>query len=229
MDLTKSQKKFLKKNIKNLSFSEISSKLGKSEQEIKDYLQDHWRQEKFERFFSAPKETVEGEKPVLSGFSFKEVFRRNWKIFAFLGFLVVAVYWNSLGNDFLSDDIPIIRDNPEIRQLDIQKNLGLWLLYFRAFTVTLTYKFFGLNPVFYRLPSVVLHLGSTWLIFILLGLFFETPLPFFVAGIFAVHPILTEAITWISGAPYSNSTFFLLLSLLLYLTSNKKFSLKNII
>jgi len=51
------------------------------------------------------------------------------------------------------------------------------------------------------------------------------------ASIFAVHPILIEAVGWISGAPYSQYAFFFLLSFLFYLFSknNQKYLYYSIV
>ena len=40
--------------------------------------------------------------------------------------------------------------------------------------------------------------------------------------LFAVHPLLTEAVSWVSGGPYSQSAFFFLLSFLLYILAKSK-------
>jgi len=42
------------------------------------------------------------------------------------------------------------------------------------------------------------------------------------AALFAVHPILTESVTWISGSPYSQHGFFFLLFFIFYISSKQK-------
>jgi len=157
----------------------------------------------------------------------------NWKIFVFLAFLVFIVYFNSLGNDFVSDDIAAIKNNPNIDNVSYIFQQPFFNINPRSLTISLTNKVFGLNPVFYRLPNILFHLGSVWIIYILIGLFFKSPVPFFTASLFAVHPILIEGVTWISGGPYSNGTFFALLAFLLYLLFNqnreKKFYLFSLL
>jgi tetratricopeptide (TPR) repeat protein len=44
---------------------------------------------------------------------------------------------------------------------------------------------------------------------------------FYTASLFSVHPILTESVTWISGANYTRYTFFFLLSFLSFLLAQK--------
>ncbi|MBM3209296.1 tetratricopeptide repeat protein [Candidatus Shapirobacteria bacterium] len=153
----------------------------------------------------------------------KKWLRQNKFALFFLTFLVFAVYLNSLGNDFVSDDIPSISNNPNIGKID-------YVLYFkslRALIIYLTHKVFALDPLFYRLSNIFLHLGSTIVIYSLVAFFFAPPVPLLTASIFAVHPLLTESVTWISGAPYSNGAFFALLSFLSYIHAVKTGSRKS--
>lgn len=141
--------------------------------------------------------------------------KKRWKILTFFFVLVFAVYANSLTNTFVSDDVIGIQNNTQIN--DISYVFLSPYSYFRQFLVFLTYKFFGAVPIFYRLPNVIFHFGSVFLIFLLLKRFFKKPVPFFTATLFAVHPLLAESITWISGGQYVYMGFFLLLSFLYYL------------
>lgn len=147
-------------------------------------------------------------------------FRKQAKIILILTFLVFASYANSLNNAFVSDDIYSIPGNPAIGKAGY-----FWappFIYPRQLFIFIIHKLFGLNPLFYRFPNILFHLGSTWVIFFLLGLSFTPPIPFFAACIFAVHPILIESVTWISGGPYAQYSFFLLLAFLFYILSKEK-------
>jgi tetratricopeptide (TPR) repeat protein len=96
-----------------------------------------------------------------------------------------------------------------------------------------TYKIFGLNPVFFRLVNIFFHLGTTWLVYVLVSLIANTTLAFFSASLFAVHPILIESVTWISGGVHAQYSFFVLFSLIAYILylskKNKKFLIVSII
>ena len=234
MPLTSAHKKYLKKHIRKTSLTQIAVNLGIPEKEIKDYLKSQWRKEKYQKFLEK-EETVKSdqvngvsiiktrEKEELSGF--RGWFNKNWKIFLFLTFLVSVSYFNSLKNAFISDDITAIRDNPLIGQISY-----FWqppysnFFALRPLIIFLIHHFFGPNPLFYRLSNILPHLGSTILIYFLIKRFFARPIPLITASVFATHPILTEAVTWISGGPYSEGTFFVLFSFLLYLeTQNDVF------
>jgi hypothetical protein len=87
----------------------------------------------------------------------------------------------------------------------------------------------GLEESFMHLNNILLHLGNTLLVFFiarktvsLLDLR-STILPLAAAVLFAVHPINTEAVNWISGRTDLLAAFFLLLSVWLLL--NRPFSL----
>jgi tetratricopeptide (TPR) repeat protein len=84
----------------------------------------------------------------------------------------------------------------------------------------------GEGAFWYHLFSVLLHTGSTWLVYRILR---SAQLPvwgaFIVALLFAVHPIQVESVSWVAGMSTPLYGFFMLWSLYLYLKyeeSNKR-------
>lgn len=223
MALTRSQRKYLKKNIKRFSLAKIAADLDVPEEKILKFLKSRWRKEKYQKFLARAKEHPRGVSPrIIEGplhLGGGKWFKQNWKVLALLAFLVSTVYLNSLGNDFVSDDIATIKDNSEIGKISYFWRPPYFILNLRSLVLFLIYKIFGLNPAFYRLQNILFHLGSSWIIFVLISLFFKSPIPLITASIFAVHPILTEAVSWISGGSYVNAAFFVLLSFLTYIWS----------
>ena len=139
---------------------------------------------------------------------------------ALLALLVLVAYGNSLPNDFVLDDVSSISENPHINEAG-----SFWTPPFfslSSFIIYVVHKFFGPNPAAYRWINIIFHLFSTWTAYALLTLIFCQPVPIFAAAIFAVHPILTEVITWISGGPYIQYNLFLLISLGFYILSEKQ-------
>lgn len=120
------------------------------------------------------------------------------------------VYSNSLHNAFVLDDIPAISNNLQIKHL-----FSFWLDP-QTFLNSLAYNITGFNVVTYHLISIILHSMNTILVFLFLLLFFKIQPSFFGALLFAVHPIHTEAVAWISGRDYLILTFFVLVTYLLY-------------
>jgi len=220
MTLTRAQKKYLKKNLKRHPLAKIATDLGVSENEILKFLKSHWRKEKYQKFLAKTKEHLQGEarlKPRerLGG----EWFKKNWKAIIFLAFLVFTVYLNSLGNEFVSDDIPAFLENKNLG--DFSYVFSQPLTFIRRLPYFIAYKLGRLNPFFYRIVNVIFHLGTVWLIYALISLMASSTLAIFTAGIFAVHPILTESITWISGGGYSQYSFFFFFAFLAYILSQK--------
>jgi Tfp pilus assembly protein PilF len=92
----------------------------------------------------------------------------------------------------------------------------------------LDFNLFGSNPGAQHLVNVALHLASTLLLF--LALVRMTGQPWrcaVVAAIFAVHPLHVESVAWISERKDVLSTFFEMLTLLLYVRYTEKRSVGN--
>lgn len=151
--------------------------------------------------------------------SLTQAIKKNWLILLLLSLLVLAIYGNSLNNVFLSDDLAEIVQNPNIGHFSnlLTRPFGFirLLLYWLAFHIG------GLNPLPFRLINILFHIGSVSLIFILLNNLYSKKLAFFVAGIFAVHPAISEAVVWISGGTYPQYSFFFLLSFVAYIFSKE--------
>ena len=221
MRLNQQQKKFLKKNLKQLSLSEIAKKLSIPEEELLKYLKSIWSEQKYQKYLHLQKQIKTSSQHLQTATGLSLWFKQNYWALAFLCLLVLVVYFNSLGNEFLSDDIPTIVENENIANYGYYlKNYPLLLL--RHFYLITIYKVFGLKPVFFRLGNIFFHLGSVITIY---GIFSFLATPFLalsVSSIFAVHPILIEAVAWISGGIHAQYSFFLLLSFGLYLLARKK-------
>lgn len=158
--------------------------------------------------------------------------------------VAIGVYSNAIFNDFVYDDTPQVLENIWIRDFtylpDIFTN-SVWSFqdkniisnYYRPLMHTIyliNYQIFGLSPWGFHLVNVLFHAGVCVLVFLissqLLGKsgFTETSaniLPSFIASIlFAVHPIHTEAVTWVAGLPELTFTLFILLSFYYYIRSS---------
>ncbi len=124
--------------------------------------------------------------------------------------LCFLAYFNSLNNQFVSDDIQAIPKNPLISQP--QAYLADPANLFNS----LSYLIGKLNPFVYHLTGIILHSLNTILIFFFLLLFFKSEASFLGAILFALHPIHTEAVTWISGKIYLIIALYVLSIYLLY-------------
>jgi protein O-mannosyl-transferase len=167
------------------------------------------------------KESSAPRLPHVLSFSWNNWFPENNPLWVVLFLVVMVVYGLSLTSEFVTDDILAIRDNPYIGYwqylLVMPRFLARSILYFIAYNIA------GPNPILFRLINVFFHIGNVWLVFLLLQLFsVRKAVAFFVAALFAVHPLFIESVTWISGGIYAQYTFFLLCAFISYIFSYRK-------
>lgn len=118
---------------------------------------------------------------------------------------VGAVYANGLGNEFLFDDLETIVElhRPGAGPLHrIEALLGGRAAYrpIRSASYALDFAISGLDPWGYHLTNITLHALSAVCVYLIAGTLFASPLPaLFAALLFAVHPIQTESVTYLSG------------------------------
>ncbi|MGI6393193.1 MAG: phospholipid carrier-dependent glycosyltransferase [bacterium] len=117
----------------------------------------------------------------------------------FLILAVFAVYFNSLPNDFIFDDVPLVQNSLNVL------NMNFWTLVssyrpLRYISYALDYKLFGMNPWGFRLMNIFYHSLTVLSVFWMLKVFgFSKRGAFLSALIFAIHPVNTDAVAYISG------------------------------
>jgi len=160
---------------------------------------------------------------------------RTWLIVLLL-LLAVVPYVNTLQNGFVYDDNNEILTNPYIRSFahlgDIFSTRILAHLgargatnYYRPVSILgflLCYKLFGLLPYGFHLANLVLHALMVCLLFGLTKrLFRDVWLGFAAAALFALHPIHTESVAWVSAVTDLELAVFYLLTFWFFLGSAK--------
>ncbi|GAB4242471.1 MAG: hypothetical protein Kow00109_18220 [Acidobacteriota bacterium] len=121
----------------------------------------------------------------------------GWFVFC----LAVALYLNTLGHDFVFDDVTLILQNPQVTNLDWWGIIGRsGYRPVRTLTYALNYAISDGNPFSFHLFNVLLHGLNAVLVFV----FIRRLLGSQVAGllgavVFAVHPVQTAAVAYISG------------------------------
>ena len=149
------------------------------------------------------------------------------RAFLFLGILVSLLYLPFLGNAFVSDDIQGIVES--VPTWNFISSFG-WpqYIHFSTFLQYCTYLLFGLAPWAFRLVNILFYIGTVWLVY-LIGKRLVRPTAAFVAALlFAVHPLVIESVTWISGGVYTQYTFWFLLSFWCYQQGKKRYWLSVI-
>ncbi|MBI3619627.1 tetratricopeptide repeat protein [Candidatus Roizmanbacteria bacterium] len=135
-------------------------------------------------------------------------------------FLVGIIYLPFLGNGFVADDIAGILHNPGLG--NFSSVLQAKLSFLRPLLYYLTYHLAGYNPAWFRLPSVMFHAGSVLMVFLLVSRLTIKRIGFLAAALFAVHPLVTESVIWISAGSYPMYSFFFLTALYLYISASSK-------
>jgi Flp pilus assembly protein TadD len=142
--------------------------------------------------------------------------------------LVVLLYSNILNAPFIFDDSITVSFNQTIRSFDSAFGNVASNRYIGRLTFAANFALGGLKPFGYHIVNVLIHAANTLLVFLFISLIFKTPalsetrlnvrfIAFSVAFLFAVHPLQTQAITYISQRFTSLMTSFYLLSIILYI------------
>jgi len=135
--------------------------------------------------------------------------------------LSVGLYLNTLGHDFVFDDVTLILQNPSVTSLD-WFSIVYWDGYrpVRTLTYAVNYAIGGEDPFGYHLVNVLLHGLNVLLAYFLLFKLTRSNLIAGSAGLlFAVHPVQSAAVAYVSGRKDLLAAFFVLLGLNLYLKS----------
>jgi len=149
------------------------------------------------------------------------------KFYFFLALIAFAVYANSLQNDFVFDDESVVLGDPSITRISnipkyltgeegFHKVIGPYFRPIISASFALDYAIYGFQPFGFHLTNVIIHVINCLLCLKFLLLVYKPAekenrlLVFLSAAIFAVHPIHTEAVSWVSGRTDSFSfTFFI--------------------
>lgn len=150
----------------------------------------------------------------------------QWIIFLILMLLTFFAYEQSISNDFIVlDDGLYIKDNPHVLNGLTTKGM-IWAFFtFHAATwqpltwlsLMLDAQLYGADPSGYHLTNIILHMASTFLLFVFLHkstqCFWRSIL---VAALFALHPLHVESVAWATERKDVLSAFFGMLSLVSY-------------
>ena len=139
------------------------------------------------------------------------------------------IYFNSLSNGFVYDDLGTIVENVHIKRFDNFLSAFYNQSYFTisggeasyrpvaTLSYYLLYAIFNLNPFGYHLTSFVLHILNVILVYLLAHVILDSRRSSFVAALlFACHPVQTEAVNAVSYNEDLFAAFFFFLALLMY-------------
>ncbi len=162
-----------------------------------------------------------------------ERWSRSWVAFLIVAGLASGCYLNALGGSFISDDYRFIVNNPILRQP--LRHTTFFTTLFREKGITefrpirnLNYwidiRLYGLNPFGFHLENILWHAATALLVFVLLRELWpaEPLMTFGAAALFAVHPVHTEVVAWVSGRSEILAAFWGLLAFLAHLRADRE-------
>jgi tetratricopeptide (TPR) repeat protein len=158
------------------------------------------------------------------------------KKIALLILLTFIVYSNTFDNGFVWDDTKLIAENVKVHYLkyipqfftrdyfdraSAPSHSGLAQQYWRPLVLlsfSVDYFFWGQNPLGYHLTSVAFHTLNAILVLMVLGAIPKTrPVAWYASLIFALHPLDTNVVAFISGRTDLLATTFFLLTCVFFL------------
>jgi Tfp pilus assembly protein PilF len=141
-------------------------------------------------------------------------------------FAAFEVYWPAIHGPFLLDDTHLTYMLPNAADIPLRD----WLRQMRPllmFTFWLNYRQSGAEETFgYHAVNVLLHLFNAMLSFLAVRKVLSWTgveesrariLSFFAAGLFLLHPVQTESVSYIAGRSETLSVFFVLAALVVFL------------
>lgn len=164
-----------------------------------------------------------------------------------LAVIAFAVYANSLSNEFVFDDESVVLGDESLTKLSnipkyftgeqgFHKVIGRYYRPVVSASYNIDYTLWGLKPFGFHLTNVLIHVINVLLFFRLLMLMFSGSKSKFRdygvligAVLFALHPIHTEAVAWVSGRTDSLSCTFFLASFIYYFKFSSNENNRNLI
>lgn len=140
--------------------------------------------------------------------------------FGIVLFALVAIgYMNALNTPFIMDDIWAIQDNQNLGDTSVifERPLG----FMRPLMIFISYTLGGHDPFFFHIFNVMFHFGTSVLLFFTIKQLLSEKYAWAASVLFAVHPILSEVVIWISALPSAQYSFFLMASLFSYIKNEK--------
>jgi len=135
----------------------------------------------------------------------------------------LAVYLPAFEASFHLDDGPSIRDNASLRRLEAGPIFRFWPTRFVTYySLALTFRAGQLDPFPYHLGNVFLHLVNSLAVYFLLRRLLgrDNRVPeLFGALFFLVHPVQTQAVSYVIQRATALAAGFYLFSILFYLKS----------
>jgi len=167
-----------------------------------------------------------------------------WWPYAIISLLVVLVYFPTFSGTFILDDHSLVQNNPYIRQLrpitsyfaqedgltDVGDAGSYHTGYYRPLinvTYWLDYKLWGMSAPGFRTTNLILHVLTCLLLFkVLMSLVNNRKACFLATVLFALHPVNTESVSWVTSRNNILVTLFSLSAIYFYIKGWENESMK---
>ena len=156
---------------------------------------------------------------------------RHLAVLALFSIFAFGIYWNSLKSPFIWDDRYLIAENHFIRSFSYCIEIFKHHLYYSSaglsnfyrplqnLVLMADYAIWKENPAGYHITSVLFHILCGFLIYRFIDCIFgRKAIGILVGLLFLVHPVNSTVVDYISSRADSQVTFFILLSLILFLS-----------
>lgn len=162
--------------------------------------------------------------------------RFNAIAFGIIAVIILIAYSNTFTASFHFDDTASIEENHLIKRITTENIIEIFkgvrpVVYL---SIMLNYQLGGLNVVGWHIFNIGFHIANSFLVYLLISSTLNLPtlsmqyadkakrMALFAALLFAVHPIQTEAVTYIISRTELLATFFYLAALLLFIKGTQK-------
>ena len=144
---------------------------------------------------------------------------RDYYHIAILAIVTFLLYSNTLQVPWYYDDVNNIVEQPQLNSLEQVFRLLFSFRGVAKLTFAMNYSMAGLYLPGFHLVNILIHSGSTIVLYLILKRVFRESFvfPFLCALLFAAHPVQTQAVTYIVQRMTSLSGFFFLLALYFYI------------
>ncbi|MDO8535919.1 MAG: tetratricopeptide repeat protein [Candidatus Omnitrophota bacterium] len=162
--------------------------------------------------------------------------RSKWSIFISVTLIIILgfiVYGNSINGKFVWDDQGLIKENKYIQNSSKLSNIfnadigrggpekSAFYRPMQMLSYMVDYALWNLDYRGYHLTNMMLHiLAALCLLWFINVLFKNSLLSFLTAALFVVHPVHTEAVSYISGRADPLALIFILVSFIFYIKSS---------
>jgi hypothetical protein len=161
---------------------------------------------------------------------------KKFNVFLFLALITILVYSPVMRGDYVFDDDIFIVNNQYVHDLNHVKQIythsttdgagvsgGNFYRPNQSLSHAVIYSLVGISATPQHLFSILIHLLNVCLLFMFLSLLgFSNLSSLIAAAVFAVHPINTEAVSYISGLSDPLSLMFILFSCIFYISYKKE-------